>query len=357
MYPALAVLEQLAPGNRETTLWVGARGGMEAELVKQAGISFTSIPAAGVHGVGLRALPGNLLQLGRGFFAARKILHQFRPQVMFFTGGYVAVPMALAGLRVPTLLYVPDIEPGLALKVLARFADRIAVTAEASRSYFPAGKDVRVSGYPTRASMQAWQPAEAYAYFGFSPDIPTLLVTGGSLGALSLNRALVAILDQLLSEMQIIHLTGQKTWEQFAPVRSQLAPELAARYRAYPYLHAEMGAALAVADLVLSRAGASSIGEYPHFGLPAILVPYPHAWRYQKVNAGYLVQHGAALELEDAALDQQLLPAVRTLMADTQRRQAMRQAMQELSQPQAANSIAQALQELAGDRKHKGNRP
>src|SRR5512141_1640290 len=133
VYPALAVLQALSakhPGVE--TLWVGGEGGMEAELVKRAGIPFTSIPAAGLHGVGLRTLPRNLLQLARGTAAARRILSDFHPDVLFFTGGFVAGPLAFAahtrprsaGGAVPTLVYVPDIEPGMALRSLAQFADR-----------------------------------------------------------------------------------------------------------------------------------------------------------------------------------------------------------------------------------------
>ncbi|MBU0512190.1 MAG: UDP-N-acetylglucosamine--N-acetylmuramyl-(pentapeptide) pyrophosphoryl-undecaprenol N-acetylglucosamine transferase [Chloroflexi bacterium] len=348
VYPALAVLAQVNaehPGVQ--TLWVGGAGGIEADLVTAAGVPFKAIPAAGVHGVGLRALPGNVSQVMRGIVAARRVFRQFDPDVMLCTGGYVAVPMALAGLRVPTVLYVPDIEPGLALKTLARFADRIAVTAEDSRAYFTNHSKVVVTGYPTRPDLDAWEKDAAYRIFRLAPDLPTLLVTGGSLGALSINEALVGVLPELLAEMQVIHLTGTFTWPQFENTPEQLAPELAARYRVYPYLHAEMGAAFTLADLVLSRAGASSLGELPHFGLPAILVPYPYAWRYQKVNAEYLARRGAALVVEDAELPQQILPLVLDLMCDTERREKMKVAMQSLARPEAAKSIAGILHSLA----------
>jgi UDP-N-acetylglucosamine--N-acetylmuramyl-(pentapeptide) pyrophosphoryl-undecaprenol N-acetylglucosamine transferase len=124
--------------------------------------------------------------------------------------------------------------------------------------------------------------------------------------------------------------------------------ELAARYHAMPYLH-EMGAALAAADLVISRAGASSLGEFPLYGLPAILVPYPHAWRYQKVNADYLTRRGAAIMLEDHALDSELMDTLNVLMENPNKLKAMRAAMFELSHPRAADKIASALIELAGE--------
>ena len=155
VYPALAVHSALTSQHRNVeTLWVGSEGGMEANLVTRAGIPYRAIPAAGVHGVDMSALPGNIWQLSRGLWASRRILRGFRPDVLFFTGGYVAVPMALAGWRTPTLLYIPDIEPGLALKTLARFADRITVTAQDTQNYFI--KNVIVTGYPLRPDLSTW---------------------------------------------------------------------------------------------------------------------------------------------------------------------------------------------------------
>src|SRR5512143_4310367 len=136
-YPALAALQALNAKHADTeVLWVGSEAGMEAELVRREGIRYATIPAAGLHGVGLSQLPRNLLLMSRGIGAARRHVRGFRPDVMLFTGGYLAAPMAVAGREVPTLLFVPDIEPGLALKFLARFADRIAVTSSDSQRYF-----------------------------------------------------------------------------------------------------------------------------------------------------------------------------------------------------------------------------
>ena len=124
----------------------------------------------------------------------------------------------------------------------------------------------------------------------------------------------------------------------------------AARYHPFPYLHEEMGAALAAADLALSRAGASTLGEYPLFGLPAVLVPYPYAWRYQKVNADTLVQRGAAVMLEDGKLSDQLLSTVNDLLSQPQKLAAMRNAMQHLSHPEAAAEIGRQILALCQER-------
>jgi UDP-N-acetylglucosamine--N-acetylmuramyl-(pentapeptide) pyrophosphoryl-undecaprenol N-acetylglucosamine transferase len=126
-----------------------------------------------------------------------------------------------------------------------------------------------------------------------------------------------------------------------------LPSDLKSRYHAMPYSH-EMGAALATADLVLSRAGASSLGEYPFFGLPAVLVPYPYAWRYQKVNADYLVRQKAAVFLQDELLDDTLLSVLTDLLGDPRKRAEMGAAMKSLARPNAAERIASHLVQLAG---------
>jgi len=324
---------------------------MEAALIERAGIPFQAIPAAGVHGVGLKQLPRNLGQLRRGYFASRRILGQFKPDVLFFTGGYVAMPMALAGWKIPTLLYVPDIEPGLALKTLARFADRIAFTAEDSRKYFSPRAAAVLTGYPTRASLANWTRKDARKKLGLDNDLHVLLVFGGSKGARSINNNICQNLPILLELAQIVHISGELDWPNVQAARQNLSKTQTARYHAFPYLHHEMGAALAAADLAVTRAGASTLGELPLFSLPAILVPYPHAWRYQMVNADYLVERGAAVMIEDAQLFEKLIPTVNDLLKNPAKIKSMREAMNQLSHPQAAAEIGRQLLALTGERR------
>ena len=183
-------------------------------------------------------------------------------------------------------------------------------------------------------------------FFGLSTGLPVLLVAGGSQGARSINNAVLDNLHQLLRMAQVIHISGSLDWPAVQAAAAGLPQELSARYHPMPYLH-EMGAALASADLVISRAGASVLGEYPFFGLPAILVPYPYAWRYQKVNAGLLARDGAALILEDQLLKSDLLPLIQTLLENPAKREAMRSAMRSLAQPDAAGAIAGQILQLA----------
>jgi undecaprenyldiphospho-muramoylpentapeptide beta-N-acetylglucosaminyltransferase len=349
--PQRPVPDSLRANESLEALWVGGEGGMEEELVKRAGVPFEAIPAAGVHGVNLRALPGNVWQLSQGYRQAGRLLRRFRPDVLFFTGGYVAVPVALAGRAIPSLLYVPDIEPGLALKTLARFADHIALTAEDSRAYFSVAKrrQVTVTGYPVREKLTNWRLEDARRALDLSPDLPTLLVFGGSKGARSINRALMGALPELLERMQVVHVSGQLDWSEVQTFREQLDDQQVSRYRPFAYLHEQMGAALRAADLALSRAGAATLGEFPAFDLPAVLVPYPHAWRYQKVNAHHLVAHGAAVMVRDEELQEKLLPVVQDLMGDSSKLERMRRAMHSLAHPGAAKSIAGLLFDLAAE--------
>ncbi len=371
MYPALAVLKALQAhedrksdqgdipadseikNNGHEVLWVGGEGGIEVDLLSREEVPFTTIPAAGVHGVGLKALPGNLWKIIKGFFSARRIIKDFRPQVMFFTGGYIAVPVAAAGRlkwaqkeKPEIVVYVPDIEPGLALQVTARFSDQIMLNVEDSMEYFGDRSNLIVTGYPTRLSLSLSHRDEAMELFNLTPMMPTLLVFGGSKGARSINQALISILPDLLADMQVIHISGQLDWSQIEITANSLPDNLRARYHAYPYLHREMGAALSAADLVVSRAGASVLGEFPLYGLPAILIPYPHAWRYQEVNANYLESRGAALVLQDHELNVHLHSTIKKLMKDDQMRNEMSQAMSSLATPQAAESIAKILLDM-----------
>lgn len=324
---------------------------MEAGLVERAGIPFKTIPAAAVHGVDIKSLPGNLSALARGTVAARGILNEFKPDVLFFTGGYVAVPVALAGRKIPSLLYVPDIEPGLALKALARFAKRITLTTEESKQYFSSKADLVVTGYPIREEIARWDKATARKHLGLNTGtMPVVLIFGGSKGARSINLALLEHITTLLEQVEVLHISGELDWPVVQKTRETLSTEQASRYHAYPYLHQDMGAALATADLVVSRAGASVLGEFPQFGIPAILVPYPHAWRYQKINANSLTNRGAALMIEDAKLKSGLYLTIEKLLETPEKLDAMRAAMLTLRMPDAAGKIAAQLCELAGDK-------
>lgn len=361
VYPALAVVEALAdrrhrlePESADAVCWIGSEGGVEQELVGRAGLPFKAIPAGGLHGLAPWAMARNALRLTRGLLRAHKLAAEWKPDVLFITGGFVSAPVALACWlrRVPILVYLPDIEPGWTIQFLSRLATRVAVTANASRKYLPARKVV-VTGYPVRPELIRAREArtEAQAHFGLDGSRKTILVSGGSKGARSLNRALAGILDQALDRWQVIHISGTLDAVEAQARREQLSdtPGRKARYKLFAYLHSEeMGLALAASDVVVSRAGASILGEYPLMGLPAILAPYPYAWRYQKVNADYLAEQGAAVRLDDEKLDDELWPTLEGLLGDEARWLAMRERARALARPDAAENLVAQLLALAG---------
>ncbi len=332
-------------------LWVGVEGEMEEQLVPRAGLTLKRIKGGPIAGVSRLTQLKNLAHLAGSVWRSWRLIGAFQPQVVFLTGGYMSVPVALAAWlrRIPALVYLPDLEPGAAVRLIARLVTLVAATFAESAAYFSSRVHLVATGYPLRPEMVAaakMKKSEARAAFQLTGDGPTLLVFGGSRGAWSINQALMAILSDLPAELEIIHVTGQLTWELVEEFTRSLPADLRARYRPFPYLHEEMGAAFRAADLVVARAGASMLGEAPLFGLPAILVPYPYAWRYQKVNADYLSERGAAIRLNDDYLQDQLLPTIEQLLRDKERLESMRAAALKLHQPDAARRLAEAVLRL-----------
>lgn len=284
----------------------------------------------------------------RGAAQCAEIIRAFRPQVTFVTGGYVAAPAVWASwrARVPVLIYLPDLTPGQAIRLTSRLADRVAVSFPEVARYF-SDKAV-VTGYPVRRALLKADKAAARQALGLSNEDPVLLVFGGSRGARSINRALTAALPQLLPRCQVVHVSGWLDWPWVQEVADRLPDGLRGRYHPYVYLHDEMPQALAAADLAVTRAGASTLGEFPVCGLPSILVPYPFAGQHQDANAAYLAQRGAALIIPDGELDRRLAPVVLQLLDAPKERHAMAQAAARLARPDAARNIALELCHLAG---------
>lgn len=340
-------------------LWIGSRGGMEEELVRRAGIEYVGLAAGGLRGMGLLVRARSAAQIAGSVGQARTILARFKPDAVLVTGGYACVAVTLAAwLRgVPVLIYLPDIVPGQAIRFLSRFADQVAVTSEESHHYFgrkwqeQGGRDrderkIVVTGYPVRRDVFALDRAEARRALGLDPAWPTLLVFGGSQGARSINRSLVAGLRDLLTACQIVHVSGRLDADWVAGAAKSLPEELQGRYHPYPYLH-DMPQALVAADLAVARAGASTLGEFPAAGLPAVLVPYPYSGQHQQANAEYLARNGAARILADADLPDKLVPTVLALLNDRESLAEMRESARAMARPDAAEAMAECLWLLA----------
>lgn len=319
---------------------------MERDLVEGSQIDFAGVHAvyAGpLHGVNPARALLSLSKLSLGALQSLALLWRLRPQVLLLTGGWANLPVAMSAwtLGIPSVVYLPDIEPGLAIKLLARFARRIAITVEASAQYFPPRKTA-LTGYPLQEDRLLATREAALAHFQLDGARKTLLVFGGSRGARNINIALGGHLQRLLDDgLQIIHITGEFDWSRATREAGDLKHHR--DYHVFPYLHGEMGLAFAAADLAICRAGASALAELPLFQLPAILVPYPYAWRYQKVNADYLAERGAAIRLNDEDLEAQLYERASTLIHDEARLGEMRRRLSALANRGGAANLARLL--------------
>lgn len=330
-------------------VWWGTASGLEALIVPPLGIPFRTVPAAPFVGVGPLGRLRNLGRLAGGVALAWRAMGAEQPEALLVTGGYVSVPLAIAARlrRVPLLVYLPDVRPGRAVGLIARLADRIAVTCEPAARHFPPEK-VRVTGYPVRAALRGVDRAAARAALGIPADAPLLLAFGGSQGARRINEALAASLDRLPGNLHILHISGARDFEAARLAHAALPQAQRERYRVAEYLQGEgMARALAAADLALCRAGAATLGELPALGLPAILVPLPIAGGHQADNARVLEAAGAALVIPDEALDEALPGTVQALLADPARLPAMARAMHALDRPGAAEAIWRLLEALA----------
>ena len=351
VYPALAAAEALMADYPQAKICFVGSGGLERELVKESGVAFAAydeVSAGPMAGVSLLRRLRSLFSYGVGMVQALGLIARHRPQALLLTGGWSGFPVALAAWlrRVPVMIYLPDIEPGGTIRMLRRLAKLIAITVPESEVYFPDTPTV-VTGYPLRAAFRAATREAAIEHFSLDAGRKTLLVFGGSRGARSINWALMDILPELLADgLQVLHVSGTLDWSEVEARRAKLAD--ATHYHAYAYLHHDMALAFAAADLAVSRAGASTLGEFPYFGLPSILVPYPHAWRYQKVNADWLAERGAAVRLDDDRMGAELLPTIRVLLGDETRLNAMRDCTRALARPDGASRLAEALVHLAG---------
>lgn len=342
MYPALAVLQAL--GNRVSDLlWVGSQSGMEERLLEKHQIPFEAIPSAGVHGVDISQLPKNLLLLRNGYYAARRIISKFQPEIIFSTGGYISVPVMSAGRKIPSVIFIPDIAPGLALKTIMPFASKICLSTEKSLRFSRSKQNNIICGYPLRKDIKNWSRKTSRDHFNIPQSAKVLLVFGGSKGARSINQNLLNIVNKLLPTMHILHISGSDNYEEIHNQSQKIIVKNYDNYHLFPFLHDDMGAAFCCADLIICRAGASILGELPYFGVPAILVPYPHAWKYQEQNASFLVNAGAAILVKDEDMPALLLEKIHKLMDKENLRIEMGDKMQTLSIPNAAERIADVI--------------
>lgn len=361
IYPALAVARELRTRYDAEILYMGDANGLETKIVPDAGLAMVTITAGKLR----RYLSlSTFTDIGRvpvGMMQALRHVQRFDPDVAFTSGGYVSVPAGLAARieGVPLVMHQQDVPPNLANRLLTPFATRISVSFSESVRYFPRRRTM-LAGNPVREEILAVvgaDPAPLKAQFGFSPDLPLLLVTGGSQGARHLNQVVVQALPELLTRCQVLHVSGSLTYQETSRTAAhQLAPlpALTSRYQLYPYLNEEMPAALAASDIALCRSGASTLTELAVMGLPSVLVPLPPGFTGspQAVNAEMFRRSGAA----EVVMDRDLTPAslgaaLYPLLDSAPRRTLMSSAARTMAHPEAAATLADTVAALA--RRHK----
>ena len=348
MYPALTVANAIPRRADNAFLYLGRAGSVEQRLAQRAQIPFQAIATGQVRGKAPWIVARSLWRMYRSVGDVRALIRRFQPDAIFVTGGYVSAPVIWAGAaeKIPSVIYLPDLEPGWAIRATARWATRVAVSFPQVTRHFAPGKAI-VTGYPVRAAFFTADQKRARAKFQLEPNARTVAIFGGSSGAHHINEAVVTNLVELTRHAQVIHLTGRNDETWVADQAARLPDDLRARVRVFGYLEDDLPDALAAADLVVARAGAATLGEFPALGLPAVLVPGPFAGQFQEPNACFLVERGAAVKVDDTALSRELLPTIRKLFDAPEKLKTMCDAMRALANPDAAANIAKLLAELA----------
>lgn len=355
--PALAVagrLRELMPDCE--ILFIGAEGKMEMELVPREGYKIEPLRITNIsRGHSLEAIIHNLDTLKNVAVStreAKRIMREFKPDVVIGTGGYVCYPvlMAASELKIPTAVHESNAVPGLTTKLLAEHVDKVMVGFEESRGAYHHPEKVEVTGTPVRGEFAAYSKALAKRELGLDPDEPLVVSVWGSLGAAHMNK----IMGELITMMddsrpfRLIHSVGTRYFEDFMSTLRQCAPDFArfgADVRKYIY---DMPRVMAAADLILCRAGASTLSELAYMGKPVIIVPSPNVTNnHQEKNARVLEKAGGAKVFLEGEFDAPaLMDTVRGLLGDSTQLEAMSQAMLSLAVPGATDRICDIILSL-----------
>jgi len=362
IYPALAVAAHLQQKYQAEILYLGSDDGLETELAPAAGFPLVTIKAGKLRRyISWKTVTG-LARVPAGIVQAVGIVRRFRAQVAFTSGGYVAVPAALAARlnSVPLLMHQQDVPPNLSNRMIAPLASRISVAFADSVAYFPARKTVQL-GNPVRQAIldvRQTSPRQARSALGFDAALPLLLVTGGSQGARRLNQVVCKALPGLLAHCQVLHLSGRGLFNETGALSerelSGMDEGARQRYRLEPYLDAQMPLAMQASDLVVCRAGAATLSELAVLGKPSILVPLPPAigGSPQEENAAMFARKQAAEVIRNDDLQPQVLvERVVSVMSSKILQETMANAALALARPQAAQEIAAAVIQIAKERK------
>jgi UDP-N-acetylglucosamine--N-acetylmuramyl-(pentapeptide) pyrophosphoryl-undecaprenol N-acetylglucosamine transferase len=361
IYPAIAIAERIIKLERgaKVHFFCSARD-IDSQILSQTGFEYTSLPVCGFS-----TRPGKLIGFCTSFLESyqivRRAITENKNVVVIGVGGFVSAPVCFAAhkLKVPIVLLNVDIVPGRANKIIARWADKIFVQFEDTRRYFAKNSaKVDVVGCPLRIGFDNPQPERVIEQLGLcrkaSPSgergKKILLITGASSGSENINEAICSLLEKLdgfADDWQIVHLTGQANFEDVQ--KRYVGVKTEAKVLDY---FDDMPNLLSAADLVVGRSGAVSVAEYAAAGVPSICIPYPyHKDRHQYLNAGKLVEAGAAVIVDDLPqrkdTARQLWTELEELMKDEKKRKKMAENCKAVSNVQASSKIAEQLFSLS----------
>lgn len=344
LYPAIAIAEEIKKQLPDARIiFAGTKEKIEARVIPQKGFEFVTI---WISGFSRRVKVSNLLfplkvvvSLIQSFFVIRKL----KPNAVIGTGGYVCGPVLYVAslMKIPTVVHESNSYPGVTTRMLASRVTKVFITFEATKQWLSATANIEFVGNPTREALSMVSREAGCEYFTLDPQKKTIFVFGGSLGAASINAAMPSVIDETVkNDVQVIWQTGEQR------------TEIANRYSEHPlvrvrkYLeHIEF--AYAAADLVISRAGATTLAELTRLGKPAILVPYPFAAaNHQELNAQTMVEAGAAVILRDRELNEKLSHTATELLFDDRRLRDMRKNSLALGKPNAGKEIAEKILNL-----------
>lgn len=352
-FPLIAVARSIRAraGMPADFLYVGSRGQFEERAMTAEGIPVRYVLSGKMRRYFSFRNLVDPLKIPIGFLQSLWHLFRYMPDAVFAKGGSVSIPVCLAAwsFRIPIVIHDSDAVAGRANALLSRFASRIAVAYPSAQAFFPAEKTA-LTGNPVRAEILSGDAGQANARFGFASDRPLVFVLGGSLGAQSLNKAVVGILPQLLREAQVLHQTGDNNYDETVMLAGEVGVK--AGYEGYvpvPFLGAaDLALAFARADLVISRAGAGSISEIAACGKASILVPLPTAANdEQRQNAYDVARGGGALVLEEANLGEHIFfSKTDELLRNPELRAAMGRNIRAFYNPDAADMIAEGILSL-----------
>ncbi len=356
--PALAVagrLRELMPDCE--LLFLGAEDKMEMDLVPREGYEIRPLRITNIaRGHSLDAVVHNLRTAGNvvaSLRESRRIIRDFQPDAVIGTGGYVCYPVlsAAASLGIPTLVHESNALPGLTTRMLAKKVDRILVGFEESRANYPDPDKVFVTGTPVRGAFGSYTQQTAKRELGLDPERPLVVSVWGSLGSGHMNKTMLAMLPLLRGQddFTMIHSIGSRDKAEFDEALHALGylpADCGVDAREYIY---DMPRVMAAADLILCRAGASTLAELCYMGKPVVIVPSPNVTdNHQEKNARVLERAGGAKVLLEGEFDAEtFLDTVRTLLQDKEKLQSMSAAMAALSVPDATERIADVVLSLA----------